>query len=117
MAYIFWSCRSSSSREGNCKSWDKRHSDLSKTLSIRLGAETNASPSLFHIGDSVMLTLFAFTTRRLPGPPLSEHSSVGALLAEGVNVAIGVFDENSARNTRFNLAWVSPTLTHRRRVD
>ena len=44
---------------------------------------------------------------RLPGPPLSKHSSVGALLAEGVNVAIGVVNEAAARNTRFEVAWVS----------
>ena len=44
---------------------------------------------------------------RLPGPPLSKHSSVGALLAEGVNVAIGVIEESAARNTRFEIAWVS----------
>ncbi|KAF8805276.1 hypothetical protein BYT27DRAFT_7297664 [Phlegmacium glaucopus] len=55
---------------------------------------------LSHIGDRVMLTL-------LPGPPLSKLSSVGALLAEGVNVAIGVIDESSARNTRFDIAWAA----------
>jgi imidazolonepropionase-like amidohydrolase len=45
--------------------------------------------------------------RILPGPPLSKQSSVGALLAEGVNVAIGVVDESSARNTRFEVGWVA----------
>ena len=44
--------------------------------------------------------------RRLPGPPLSKHSSVGALLEKGVNVAIGVVDSSAARNTRFEIAWV-----------
>jgi hypothetical protein len=47
---------------------------------------------------------------RLPGPPLSKQSSVGALLAKGVNVAIGVVNEAAARNTRFEIAWVSPSL-------
>ena len=48
---------------------------------------------------------------RLPGPPLSKHSSVGALLAKGVNVAIGTVDEAEARNARFEIAWVSPNLS------
>ncbi len=29
------------------------------------------------------------------------------LLKAGVNVAIGVTDESTARNTRFDIAWVS----------
>ncbi|KAF8801695.1 amidohydrolase [Phlegmacium glaucopus] len=45
--------------------------------------------------------------RILPGPPLSKLSSLGALLAEGVNVAIGVIDESAARNTRFEIAWAA----------
>jgi len=45
--------------------------------------------------------------RILPGPPLSKHSSVGTLLAEGVNVAIGVINEAAARNTRFDIAWAA----------
>lgn len=44
---------------------------------------------------------------RLPGPPLSYDSAVTTLLAKGVNVAIGVIDEYSARSTRFDLAWVN----------
>jgi hypothetical protein len=43
----------------------------------------------------------------MPGPPLSHDSAVTALLARGVNVAIGVVDEYAARNTRFDLAWVN----------
>ncbi|KDR69239.1 hypothetical protein GALMADRAFT_128703 [Galerina marginata CBS 339.88] len=45
--------------------------------------------------------------RILPGPPLSKQSSVMALLNAGVNVAIGVVDESSARNTRFEVAWAA----------
>src|ERR1700683_1258619 len=47
------------------------------------------------------------TRDRLPGPPLSYESAVTTLLAKGVNVAIGVVDEYTARNTRFDLAWVN----------
>ena len=43
----------------------------------------------------------------LPGPPLSKDSAVTKLLHSGVNVAIGVKDEYDARNTRFDIAWVS----------
>ncbi|KAF8886873.1 hypothetical protein CPB84DRAFT_1787269 [Gymnopilus junonius] len=45
--------------------------------------------------------------RILPGPPLSKESSVTELLNSGVNVAVGVIDEASARNTRFDLAWIA----------
>lgn len=44
---------------------------------------------------------------RLPGPPLSKYSSISALLAQGVSVSIGVIGEFAARNTRFEIAWVS----------
>ncbi|KAG6845273.1 hypothetical protein H0H87_011682 [Tephrocybe sp. NHM501043] len=45
--------------------------------------------------------------RILPGPPLSRHSTLTTLLAEGVNVAIGVRDDFDAHNARFNLAWAA----------
>jgi hypothetical protein len=45
--------------------------------------------------------------RILPGPPLSKSSNVLTLLDAGVNVAIGVVDESSARNTRFEIAWAA----------
>ncbi|PPR01451.1 hypothetical protein CVT26_015084 [Gymnopilus dilepis] len=45
--------------------------------------------------------------RILPGPPLSKESSITALLNAGVNVAVGVTDEASARNARFDLAWIA----------
>lgn len=53
------------------------------------------------------MNFYSVCLSRLPGPPLSKYSSVGALLAEGVNVAIGVAEESGARNTRFEVAWVS----------
>ncbi|PFH48338.1 hypothetical protein AMATHDRAFT_65765 [Amanita thiersii Skay4041] len=43
--------------------------------------------------------------RFLPGPPLSADTLVTRLLANGVNVAIGVVNEADARNARFEMAW------------
>ncbi|RDB22990.1 Imidazolonepropionase [Hypsizygus marmoreus] len=45
--------------------------------------------------------------RFLPGPPLSRDSTLTALLARNVNVAVGVRDEFNARNTRFDIAWAA----------
>ncbi|GLB34476.1 putative carbohydrate esterase family 9 protein [Lyophyllum shimeji] len=45
--------------------------------------------------------------RILPGPPLSRHSTLTALLAKNVHVAIGVVDEYNARNARFDIAWAA----------
>ncbi|KAG1849280.1 hypothetical protein DFJ58DRAFT_795038 [Suillus subalutaceus] len=43
--------------------------------------------------------------RILAGPPITQESLVTALLKAGVNVAIGVVEESSARNTRFKAGW------------
>ncbi|KAG1855024.1 hypothetical protein F4604DRAFT_1801268 [Suillus subluteus] len=43
--------------------------------------------------------------RILAGPPITQESLVTALLKAGVNVAIGVVEESSARNTRFEAGW------------
>jgi len=45
--------------------------------------------------------------RILPGPPLSNSTAFAILLDHGVNVALGVVDESSARNTRFDIAWAA----------
>ncbi|KAF8889894.1 hypothetical protein BD779DRAFT_1610936 [Infundibulicybe gibba] len=45
--------------------------------------------------------------RIVPGPPLSRESTVMSLLAKNVTVAVGVVDESAARNTRFELGWVT----------
>jgi len=45
--------------------------------------------------------------RLLPGPPLTRLTSITALFDEGINVAIGVVDEATARNTRFDIAWAA----------
>ena len=42
----------------------------------------------------------------LPGPPLSKHSAINALLNCNVTVGIGIEEQWSARNTRFDVAWV-----------
>lgn len=43
---------------------------------------------------------------RLPGPPLTNESAITTLLAHGVTVGIGTAEQWSARNTRFDIAWV-----------
>ena len=42
----------------------------------------------------------------MPGHPLSEESSVQILLRHNVTVGIGIEEAWSARNTRFDIAWV-----------
>jgi hypothetical protein len=52
---------------------------------------------------------------RLPGPPLTKDTAITTLLAHGVKVGIGILEQWSARNARFDAAWVclqlSPLLT------
>lgn len=43
---------------------------------------------------------------RLPGPPLTNETAITTLLAHGVTVGIGIVEQWSARNTRFDVAWV-----------
>jgi len=43
---------------------------------------------------------------RLPGPPLSKDSAISVLLSYNVTVGIGIEEQWSARNTRFDVAWV-----------
>jgi hypothetical protein len=43
----------------------------------------------------------------LPGPPLTQESAVSILLAHNVVLGIGIEEQWSARNTRFELGWVS----------
>jgi hypothetical protein len=55
----------------------------------------------------MLLSVYADPSISLPGPPLTYDSAVTALLESGVNVGIGVIDTSAARNTRFDVAWVS----------
>lgn len=50
----------------------------------------------------------AHPLRRLPGPPLSETNAIAILLAHNVTVGVGVEEAWMARNTRLDIAWVSP---------
>ena len=43
----------------------------------------------------------------MPGPPLSKESSLSILLSKGINVGIGVADEFDAKNSRFDVGWVT----------
>lgn len=45
-------------------------------------------------------------TIRLPGPPLTEKSAIAELLLHNITVGIGILESWSARNTRFDCAWV-----------
>lgn len=44
---------------------------------------------------------------RLPGLPLSQDSVVAALRKHNITVGLGVLEPWMARNTRFDVAWVS----------
>ncbi|KAH7928042.1 hypothetical protein BV22DRAFT_1083961 [Leucogyrophana mollusca] len=45
--------------------------------------------------------------RILPGPPLTKESAITILLAHGVTVGVGIEEQWSARNTRFDVAWAA----------
>ncbi|KAK7692722.1 hypothetical protein QCA50_004355 [Cerrena zonata] len=45
--------------------------------------------------------------RILPGPPLTEKSSIMELLDHNVTVGLGIVENWAAHNTRFDLAWVA----------
>lgn len=51
--------------------------------------------------------------RLVPGPPLTEETSISVLLGKNVTVAIGVLEEWQARNTRFDVGWVRNAFSHR----
>ncbi|KAJ6630996.1 carbohydrate esterase family 9 protein [Mycena sp. CBHHK59/15] len=51
---------------------------------------------------------YAWEDRRmLPGPPLTEHTPISALMAHNVTVGVGVMEIWDARNLRFDIAWAS----------
>lgn len=45
--------------------------------------------------------------RILPGPPLTNDSTISTLLDHGVTVGIGILEPWSARSTRFDIAWAA----------
>ena len=42
----------------------------------------------------------------MPGPPLTKDNAVAALAAYNVTVGVGVEEQWSSRNIRFDIAWV-----------
>jgi hypothetical protein len=48
---------------------------------------------------------------RLPGPPISKDTALVVLLEHRVKVGLGVRLANAARNARFDVAWVSASVT------
>ena len=46
----------------------------------------------------------------LPGPPLTQESAFVKLLAHNVTLGIGIEEQWSARNTRFDAGWVCQTF-------
>lgn len=52
-------------------------------------------------------------TFSLPGPPLTNDTALVKLLENGVIVGIGVKDAWEARNTRFDIQWVSGEESHK----
>ncbi|KDQ21348.1 hypothetical protein BOTBODRAFT_99933 [Botryobasidium botryosum FD-172 SS1] len=49
-----------------------------------------------------------FDQRRIvPGPPLTEETTVAILLKHNVTVALGILEEWEARNTRFDIGWAA----------
>lgn len=60
---------------------------------------------LLHCG---FLTLIYLDS--LPGPPLTQNSAISTLLANNVTVGVGVDGAWAARNTRFDVSWVSVSI-------
>ncbi|KAJ6577401.1 carbohydrate esterase family 9 protein [Mycena capillaripes] len=83
-------------------------------LTIMGGAEAHLlAKELGEAGVGVILNParpfpFVWEERRiLPGPPLTEHTAVSALMAHNVTVGVGILEIWDARNTRFDIAWAS----------
>ena len=54
----------------------------------------------------MVILKFLISRFSLPGPPLTEESVIATLIANNVTVGIGVVEKWTARNTRFDAAWV-----------
>ncbi|CAA7271147.1 unnamed protein product [Cyclocybe aegerita] len=87
-----------------------------RTLKLTFSGATEAhllASEIAEAGVSVILTSprpypGSWEQRRIVhGPPLSQESTVTTLVKAGVNVGIGVIDEASGRNTRFDVAWTA----------
>lgn len=62
---------------------------------------------MYDFTDKWILTIADNTLTSLPGHPLTEYSSLAVLLSHNVTVGIGIEEAWSARNTRFDIGWVS----------
>lgn len=69
---------------------------------------TNGNRAGCALSDTLLLYELLLTNNiRLPGPPLTRDSAISLLLSHNVTVGIGIEEPWSARNTRFDVAWVS----------
>ncbi|KAF8893820.1 hypothetical protein BD779DRAFT_1435509 [Infundibulicybe gibba] len=87
-----------------------------KTLQLTFSGASEAhllAKEIGHAGIGVILTPArpfpaAWRSRRiLAGPPLTSKSAIAVLLAQNVTVGLGVEEQWSARNLRFDVAWAS----------
>ncbi len=58
------------------------------------------------IGALILRLPYVEFTTRLPGPPISNDTSLVTLLLNKVVVGIGTADAALAAHTRFDIAWV-----------
>ena len=78
--------------------------DLSPWFGINVECQTSTLYVLFITTDNVFISL--------PGPPLTNDTTLSRLLDHGVIVGLGVRTAWEARNTRFDVQWVSFPLGH-----
>lgn len=84
--------------------WSRCHFAPRKAIPDGLGPAKNVS----NISYASYWTLTKAVSS-LPGPPLTNDTTLVKLLESGVIVGLGVRDAWEARNTRFDLQWVSST--------
>lgn len=72
-------------------------------LSLQLGNQGECNLTFVQLKRNTLILL----SNRLPGPPLTRENSVLALLKQNVTVGLGIEEQWSARNLRFDVAWVS----------
>jgi len=96
----------------------KQEVEVTNAVDIKLTVAGAAEAHLLaeHLGEAnigVILTpsrAFPETwemKRILPGPPLTQDTAITTLLAHGVKVGLGILEQWSARNTRFDAAWAA----------
>lgn len=73
---------------------------------------TWASRRMYAFRLFTLISSLTCTTHSLPGPPMTEETSVGKLVKHDVTVGIGVVGAWEARNARFDAAWVTRSIHH-----